>query len=173
MTGNGNNGGTNGGGEPDPRLLRELSSFADELHVVYSRAECRGELERYYTLFPRGTLDAPRLEPPRNGQLLNSLIGELLPLSRVLSGLGYHDVALHSAELAERHSPGDGSDAKLTRAYLLALLGETEEAQELYLAAHTELGRIPATDLAMLEDVVRSHPDEDDLAELLVHLRAL
>jgi len=149
------------------RLAADLGRLERRLLRVYDDVNCRGRLERYRELFPAA--QAPQSQPADAGA--SRLLGELLPLSQVLIGLGYFDVALQSAEIAANHAPG--WEAQLTRAFLLALLGETETAEELYVEAHHALGQIPGEALGQLEELVATHPDEEDLAELHMRLMLL
>jgi hypothetical protein len=155
-------------------LQRELTSLAAELHTICLREDC-GALRPYFArhkvlLSPRdGSPSSPATVPPTNEDVLK-LLSELVQISRELIRLGYHDVALHSAEIAVQFNMG--WDAQLVRAYLLALLGETQDAEELYMQALAALNRLPEADLALLEELVLEHPEEEDLAELLQRVRA-
>jgi hypothetical protein len=92
------------------------------------------------------------------------LIPLLTPLSGALSKAGYYDTALECANVAQHCEPV--LDVELTRAFLLLVLGDTDEAREIYTAVVRQHGGIPQRAVERIAELARLHAEEEDIAEL-------
>jgi tetratricopeptide (TPR) repeat protein len=128
--------------------VSRLERLEHRLRRLYEDARYREPLEQVYPLRQRNA-DLP---------------DHLVPVGRALIELGYHDIALDCMELAGELAPT--AESQFARAYLLALLGDTEDAYRAYAAAHQRFGVLPPQELQALEVLLSTHPEEEDLAEL-------
>jgi hypothetical protein len=97
------------------------------------------------------------------------LLPLLTPLSGALSKAGYYDTALECANMAKHCEPV--LDVELTRAFLLLVLGDTEEAREIYTTVVRQHGGIPQRAVERVAELAQQHSEEEDIAELLEQLR--
>jgi tetratricopeptide (TPR) repeat protein len=142
--------------EPAAWSPARLSRLEQRLQRLYEDARCRGLLDSVY----RPALPKD-IEQDGAGQTLPR---QLVPLGRVLIELGYHDVALECMELAGAFDPAP--EPLFARAYLLALLGDTEDAYRAYVDGSRRFGPIPAEELTALRVLANTHAEEEDLEEL-------
>jgi hypothetical protein len=96
------------------------------------------------------------------------MLSMLSPLSGALSSAGYYDTALECANLAQHCEPV--LDLELTRAFLHLVLGDTEDASRIYHEAARRHGGIPERAVARVAELMATHSDEEDIAELYAEL---
>ncbi|MDQ3022772.1 MAG: hypothetical protein M3R04_00070 [bacterium] len=145
------------GGVP-PVPLR-LSRLEQRLQKLCEDARCRGLLSEAYSPLAAAVKTS------------NGLPRRLVPVGRVLIELSYHDVALECMELAGEFDPTP--EQQFARAYLLALLGDTEESWRAYSDGHSRFGPVSEAELDALALLARTHPEEEDLVELFELVRGL
>ena len=95
---------------------------------------------------------------------LVSIMPKLVPLTKGLAQAGYYDTALACAEAACRCEPT--VDMDLIRAFLLLVLGDTQEAASLYNRTLSRLGGLPPEAFGKLHSLALTHAEEEDIAEL-------
>lgn len=97
-----------------------------------------------------------------------ALLPKLAPLARSMARAGFYDTALACAEAANVCE--QTIELELVRAFLYLILGETQEAAALYRHIQSRLGSLPPEDLAKLRELLATHSEEEDLAELYAAL---
>jgi tetratricopeptide (TPR) repeat protein len=97
------------------------------------------------------------------------LLPKLAPTTRALIQLGYYDLALATVKMALSLEPT--LDLDLARAYLHVVLGDTEEACQIYQHVLKRLGQIPPQELVRLKALAQEHASEEDIGELVTQLQ--
>ena len=92
------------------------------------------------------------------------LLAKLAPLTRALGRAGYYDLAMFTVELALACEAT--LDLRLARAYLAVVLGETEQASQIYHDVLKTRGRLPREVLEQLAELTVSHASEEDILSL-------
>jgi tetratricopeptide (TPR) repeat protein len=147
-----------------PQLMARLTRLERQLTKVYENEHCRGRIEHLFRPAQPGPF------APTHELALTQILAHLGPLIDVLIELGYFDVALSAADVARSVNPT--AELAFTRGYLLAVLGDTEEAAAQYGEGLRLAGSVPESALTALRVLIASHPDEEDLSELLAVLSA-
>jgi hypothetical protein len=129
-------------------LARRISQHLDELGTVFCPAAGSAQGEQ-----GRSALD---------------LLPILSPLSSALATAGYYDTALECANVAHNFEPV--LDMELTRAFLLLVLGDTQEARRIYVEVVNRHGGIPQRAVERLAELAATHSEEEDIAELHAEL---
>jgi tetratricopeptide (TPR) repeat protein len=106
----------------------------------------------------------------QTSRVLPHYLAKLVPLIEVLHKAGYHDLALLTTELALQIEPT--IDLRFNYAYLALVLGETEEAVEIYRNIVNSRGSIPAAEINRLLELAATHAAEEDIAEVCRELHS-
>jgi hypothetical protein len=118
-----------------------------------------------------GTAACGCCSPEASGQRPSvHVLAKLAPLTRLLADQGHYDLALLTVEAALSLEPT--IDLDLARAYLFVVLGDMQDAQQIYARIIRRLGAIPRSELSRLMELARQHSSEDDIAELIGHLQS-
>jgi hypothetical protein len=148
-------------------LARRINSVRDAIAQACADAGCACLARRIsHNLDRLGTAFCPAAGVARGeqGRSTLDLLPLLSPLSSALAMAGYYDTALECADVARNCEPV--LDMELTRAFLLLVLGDTDEARRIYVDVVNKHGGIPQAAVERLAELAATHSEEEDIAEL-------
>jgi len=140
-------------------IERQIAALAKNVATALDEIGCPCLTQKLLGI-RRGALDGScPLKPEDTSRPSLLLTVKLAPLTRALADAGYYDYALMCVEVAMSMEPT--WDLDLAKAYLLLVLGDTEEACEIYRRAVRSWGGIPDGEIRRLARLAHDHAEED------------
>jgi len=153
--------------------VKRLQQLYRAVAAICAEVGCTCLAERFNSTWINAKPSDVGVCPACMGQastVLPHLLAKLVPLIEVLHKAGYHDLALLTTELALQIEPT--IDLRFNYAYLALMLGETEEAVDIYRSIVQSRGSIPAAEINRLIELAATHSAEEDIAEVCRELHA-
>jgi tetratricopeptide (TPR) repeat protein len=144
-------------------IARQIADLVANVSNALTEIGCPCLSQKLLGIRQGGEDSACPLQPEDTSRPSLLLTVKLAPLTRALADAGYYDYALMCVELAMSMEPT--WDLDLAKAYLLLILGDTEEACEIYRRAVKSWGRIPDVEIRRLAQLASNH-HEDDIVDI-------
>lgn len=144
-------------------IARQIAELVNNVSSALNEIGCPCLSRKLLGIRQGGENNGCALGPEDTGRPSLLLTVRLAPLTRALADAGYYDYALMCVELAMSMEPT--WDLDLAKAYLLLVLGDTEEACEIYRRAVKSWGRIPDVEIRRLAQLASNH-HEDDIVDI-------